>query len=105
MQVMELGHWPYLQLSHLRRYSGMAMCSLHETCLTKIACNAIKEAAATEGHKFCSSDSFSLIQVAFPDVMHKLENRDEDEEFPEEEEGEDLSPPEMEFILEANCSH
>ena len=48
----------------------------------------------TEGHQFCNSDSLTLMQLAFPDVIQNLENRDEvNEGVPEEEDGAAESSP------------
>ena len=76
-----------LQMSHPRPYIGMTMCALHSKWLTKIACNVIKEAMATDGHEFCNSESLSMIEAAFPDIIEKVQNQEETD-FPEEEEGE-----------------
>ena len=84
-----------LQMDHPRPYIGMTMCALHSTWLSKIACNAIKEAMATDGHEFCNSESLSLIEAAFPDIIEKVQNQEESD-FPEEEEGEESSPSDEE---------
>ena len=81
-----------LQTSHPRPYIGMTMCKLHSKWLTTIACNAIKEAMATDGHEFCDTESIAMIEAVFPDIIEKVQNQEEDE-FPQEEDGDDDSSP------------
>ena len=77
----------------------MTMCALHSKWLTTIVCNGIKEAMATDGHEFCNSESLSMIEAAFPDIIEKVQNQEEDD-FPEEEEGEgdESSPSDAETV-------
>ena len=84
-----------LQTSHPRPYIGMTMCKLHSKWLTTIACNAIKEAMATDGHEFCDTESLSMIEAVFPDIIEKVQNQEEDY-FPQEEDGDDSSPSDAE---------
>ena len=51
------------------------------------------------GHEFCNSESLSMIEAAFPDIIEKVQNQEEDD-FPEEEEGEgdESSPSDAETV-------
>jgi hypothetical protein len=84
-----------LQSSHPRPYVGMTMCKLHSKFLTLIASGAIKEAMATEGHEFCDTESLAMIEAVFPDIITRVQNQEEDE-FPQDEDGEDSSPSDAE---------
>ena len=42
---------------------------------------------ATDGHNFCSNESLSLIQQAFPDIALKVEQGEEEQDMPEESDG------------------
>jgi hypothetical protein len=81
-----------LQSPHPRPYIGMTMCKLHSTWLTTISSSAIKEAMATDGHEFCDTESIAMIEAVFPDIIEKVQNQEEDE-FPQEEDGDDDSSP------------
>ena len=74
-------------LSQPKPYIGLTMSSSHSSRNTKIVHSAIKEAMATEGHQFCSNESLSLIQEAFPDIARKVEQCEEEQDVPEESEG------------------
>ncbi len=75
------------QLSAPKPYIGFTMSSVHSTWNTKIVHIAIREAMATDGHNFCSNESLSLIQQAFPDIARRVEQGEEEEDVPEESEG------------------
>jgi hypothetical protein len=46
---------------------------------------------ATDGHEFCDTESLSMIEAVFPDIIEKVQNQEEDY-FPQEEDGDDSSP-------------
>ena len=75
------------QLSVPTPYIGLTMSSVHSSWNTKIVNFAIREAMATEGHDFCTNESLSLIQQAFPDIARRVEQGEEEQDVPEESEG------------------
>ena len=75
------------QLSTPKPYIGFTMSSAHSSWNTKIVHSSIREAMATEGHNFCSNESLSLIQLAFPDVARRVEQGEEEQNVPEESDG------------------
>jgi hypothetical protein len=50
---------------------------------------------ATEGHEFCDTESLAMIEAVFPDIIRRVQNQEEDE-FPQDEDGEDSSPSDAE---------